>query len=444
MSTIEAEDNGTMVETPVTTASTPAAPNWPKLEEKLQRKMHHIWVSLKRSGKKGRAFAIRAMVKKSKFYRYKLDKPALGVAESDPVIAAANRAEWERQLAKFDEDLTAVKTLDCANLLQQTFLATLRKSALPEIDRLLTLWDTRDNAPNDHLNAPEDDEKERNELAGVGKSTEPAPELSRLEQRIAATEPIVTAVADAVEDLFVVVTGRGSGGEKKPKVMKPVKKAVAAVAASAKKAATAAILGSSSANVSGANKRKRGDHDVSSTFVTSLGGDAASDSEDDGDNRVNGGDSEDSDADDYGLPPRPVYDSEDFSGGESSEEEVKRKPPAKKEKKNRKGQQARRAIAERKFGQSAQHVATGKLSVAAHAEQQKLRARQAAMITRATTIPVPAAKSNQPAHLQPKLKAGPKVPLHPSWEAKRKAKEAAQNAASAAKPVKIVFGEDSD
>ncbi|KAJ3155785.1 hypothetical protein HDU86_004255 [Geranomyces michiganensis] len=400
-------------------------PDWQKLDEKLKRKMHHIVISLKRSGKKGKAFTLRAMVKKARFYRDKLD-PARA-ATAPPSAKGGDPAEWEANLAKLDEDLIAIKTFNPTNVLHQRFLSALRKSALPGVDHLLSLWD---GALAGAMTAKEA-QAEVGETTSIGvRSTDPVTVLTRLENRIAATAPVVDVVKEAVEDLVTIITGRGSDGKKKTKKA-PVPPPSVTTPAKAKTGAST-------------SKRKRTEGGgLSSTFVSSLGGGDSSESEEDeGGLRFLAG------SDDEGLP---IYDygSDVFSGGESEpEEEAER--PAKKVRKNRPGQQARRALAERKFGKAAQHIRDNKLTVAAHAEQQKKKRRQEQLIKRATHAVVP--QPNQPAHLQPKTqqqagaaagdsKAGP---LHPSWEAKRKAKEALQHAATAAKPKKIVFNNDDD
>ncbi|KAJ3170698.1 hypothetical protein HDU88_008601 [Geranomyces variabilis] len=394
-------------------------PDWQKLDEKLKKKMHHIVISLKRSGKKGKAFTLRAMVKKARFYRQKLD-PARAAAAS-PAGKADKPAEWEAQLAKLDEDLIQIKTFNPTNVLHQRFLSALRKSTLPGVDHLLLLWD---GALAGAMTAKEA-QAEADETTSVGvRSTDPVTVLTRLENRVAATAPVVDVVKEAVEDLFVIITGRKSDGKKK------IKKEPAPPVAAPAKAKTA--------TTSSKRKRTEAGGGLSSTFVSSLGGGGSSDSEEEQGLRFLAG------SDDEG---HPIYDygSDVFSGGESEpEDEVER--PAKKVRKNRLGQQARRALAERKFGKAAQHILNNKLSVAAHAEQQKKKHRQEQLIKRATHAVVP--QPNQPAHLQPKAKQAAAdtnaAPLHPSWEAKRKAKEALQNAASAAKPKKIVFNNEDD
>ncbi|KAJ3175594.1 hypothetical protein HDU87_006091 [Geranomyces variabilis] len=395
-------------------------PDWQKLDEKLKKKMHHIVISLKRSGKKGKAFTLRAMVKKARFYRQKLDLAR--AAAAPPAGKADNPAEWEAQLAKLDEDLAQIKTFNPTNVLHQRFLSALRRSTLPGVDRLLPLWD---GALAGAMTATEA-QAEANETTSVGvRSTDPVTVLTRLENRVAATAPVVDVVKEAVEDLFVIITGRKSDGKKKIKKDPP--------------SALATPVKAKTATSTSKRKRTEGGAGPSSTFVSSLGGGDSSDSEDEQGLRFLSG------SDDEG---HPIYDygSDVFSGGESeSEEEVER--PAKKVRKNRAGQQARRALAERKFGKAAQHILNNKLSVAAHAEQQKKKHRQEQLIKRATHAVVP--QPNQPAHLQPKTKPAAggdtnAAPLHPSWEAKRKAKEALQNAASAAKPKKIVFKNDDD
>ncbi|KAI8917529.1 BUD22-domain-containing protein [Powellomyces hirtus] len=389
--------------------------------------MHHISVSLKRAGKKGKTFTLQAMIKKARFFRKQLETVPV---EDD---MAAKRGEWDVQLKKLDEDLGLIKTLSPTNLLHQRFLSALRKSKLPGIERLLQFWDC---GVFSGTHMPE--ETAESEVAGVGlKSTDAVPVLTRLEDRIAATAPIRDTVKDAIEDLFVIITGRGSDGTKRTKAAKSLKTATAASKATS-------ILTKTTAGATPTSKRKRSEDTskaVSSTFVTSLGGE----DNDSQDEYSRGEDDSDDDNDQHSLPPMYDYGSDEFSSGDSESEEER---PVKKVKKNRPGQQARRAQAERKFGKTAQHILSNKLSVAAHAEQQKLRKRQAAMLARSTYAAPP--QPNQPAHLQPKHlqqpkpKAGSGAPLHPSWEAKRKAKEAMAQVASSAKPKKIVFGDDDD
>jgi len=114
------------------------------------------------------------------------------------------------------------------------------------------------------------------------------------------------------------------------------------------------------------------------------------------------------------------------SGGDSDPDadwyknncQKKRGPPEKKERKNRMGQQARRALWEKKFGRHANHV-----QKQAEEEAEKKARRERREAERKKGKPV-------------------EGPLHPSWEAARKAKEKqAAVAAAMAKPAgkKITF-----
>lgn len=89
----------------------------------------------------------------------------------------------------------------------------------------------------------------------------------------------------------------------------------------------------------------------------------------------------------------------------------KRGPPEKKQRKNRMGQQARRALWERKFGTRANHI-----------KKAELEARQQAP---------PKGRPKKPAAATEGKKAAGEGPLHPSWEAARKAKEKQALAAQA-------------
>ncbi|KAI5814578.1 BUD22-domain-containing protein [Pyronema omphalodes] len=114
------------------------------------------------------------------------------------------------------------------------------------------------------------------------------------------------------------------------------------------------------------------------------------------------------------------------SGGDSDpdaewhEQNAKRGPPEKKERKNRMGQQARRALWEKKFGARANHV---------RQQQEKEQAKK-----------LKAEKKKMEKEQEKKRIAD--APMHPSWEAARKAKEKAAAMASAiSKPLgkKITF-----
>jgi alpha-galactosidase/6-phospho-beta-glucosidase family protein len=100
----------------------------------------------------------------------------------------------------------------------------------------------------------------------------------------------------------------------------------------------------------------------------------------------------------------------------------KKGPPEKKERKNRMGQQARRALWEKKFGKRANHVQKEEQEA-----REKRERKEAKAAKKASAV------------------AGEKAqegPLHPSWEAARKAKEKqAQVAAAMMKPQgkKITF-----
>lgn len=115
----------------------------------------------------------------------------------------------------------------------------------------------------------------------------------------------------------------------------------------------------------------------------------------------------------------------------------KRGPPEKKQRKNRMGQQARQALWEKKFGARANHVKKQE-----EQRQQELRekaARKAAWLAKRRGGNAPAGDAEGKKEGKEKKEEGP---LHPSWEAARKAKEKqAQVAAALAKPQgkKITF-----
>jgi hypothetical protein len=103
------------------------------------------------------------------------------------------------------------------------------------------------------------------------------------------------------------------------------------------------------------------------------------------------------------------------SGGDSDpdaewhQQNAKRGPPEKKERKNRMGQQARRALWEKKFGARANHV---------RQQEEKERAKK-----------MKAEKKKM--EKEQEKKRIEEAPMHPSWEAARKAKEKAAAMASA-------------
>ncbi|KAI8825963.1 BUD22-domain-containing protein [Fimicolochytrium jonesii] len=432
-----------------TTTTQPHEPDWDKLADKLRRKLHHIQVSLKRSGKKGKAFVLRALLKKARFYRHKLDNPQKPKAKDDgeeedeeekAAKAQAVKEEWERQLRKFEEQLDALKTLDTATLLQSTFLSALKKSTLPDTDRLIGYWDTRDGSGGVEGAAEADSDAAGETHTPRTKSTDPQRSLTPLEQRIATAAPVEAAVKEAIEDLFVIITGRTSTGARAVKKSQLAKQAKENTKTKTK--------------TDTALKRKRGvkDHDddgdsdsdtakrrpkLASTFVTALGG-----GDDSADEDAAANDSDDFSMSEYGSDAA-------FSGDESDAWEQNDKK-LKKEvvKKNRPGQQARRARAERQFGKKAKHILSGKKSTTEHYEEKRKatfkpsRGAAAKTDVRHHSYQRPATgESAAPAKGNTKAE-----PLHPSWEAKRKAKEAQTAAMEEAnkKAKKIVFDNDSD
>lgn len=136
----------------------------------------------------------------------------------------------------------------------------------------------------------------------------------------------------------------------------------------------------------------------------------------------------------------PAADGDDWSDAEADYADTGGKGPAKSQRKNRRGQRERRAIWEKKYGRHANHL---KLR-----EKEPRKAREHRVPDRPTKRPKPmhASPPREPrtrdpdppssSRAQPAPTAG-NAPLHPSWIAKQRAKEAQH----AAKPqgTKVVF-----
>ena len=185
------------------------------------------------------------------------------------------------------------------------------------------------------------------------------------------------------------------------------------------------------------NVHMRGDMD---TLVAS--GSDTEDSDDEDTPRKRANTSEEDDEEDAFLPSLHTgfIPGDDWSDAEAYYADTGGKGPAKSQRKNRRGQRERRAIWEKKYGRHANHL---KLR-----EKEPRKAREHRAPDRPTKRPKPmqASPPRQPRTQDPhppsssRVKPAPppsNAPLHPSWIAKQRAKEAQH----AAKPqgTKVVF-----
>ena len=185
------------------------------------------------------------------------------------------------------------------------------------------------------------------------------------------------------------------------------------------------------------NVHMRGDMD---TLVAS--GSDTEDSDDEDTPRKRANTSEEDDEEDAFLPSLHTgfIPGDDWSDAEAEYADTGGKGPAKSQRKNRRGQRERRAIWEKKYGRHANHL---KLR-----EKEPRKAREHRAPDRPTKRPKPmqASPPRQPRTQDPhppsssRVKPAPppsNAPLHPSWIAKQRAKEAQH----AAKPqgTKVVF-----
>ena len=185
------------------------------------------------------------------------------------------------------------------------------------------------------------------------------------------------------------------------------------------------------------NVHMRGDMD---TLVAS--GSDTDDSDDEDTPRKRANTSEEDDEEDAFLPSLHTgfIPGDDWSDAEADYADTGGKGPAKSQRKNRRGQRERRAIWEKKYGRHANHL---KLR-----EKEPRKAREHRAPDRPTKRPKPmqASPPRQPRTQDPhppsssRVKPAPppsNAPLHPSWIAKQRAKEAQH----AAKPqgTKVVF-----
>lgn len=185
------------------------------------------------------------------------------------------------------------------------------------------------------------------------------------------------------------------------------------------------------------NVHMRGDMD---TLVAS--GSDTEDSDDEDTPRKRANTSEEDDEEDAFLPSLHTgfIPGDDWSDAEADYADTGGKGPAKSQRKNRRGQRERRAIWEKKYGRHANHL---KLR-----EKEPRKAREHRVPDRPTKRPKPmqASPPRQPRTQDPhppsssRVKPAPppsNAPLHPSWIAKQRAKEAQH----AAKPqgTKVVF-----
>ena len=185
------------------------------------------------------------------------------------------------------------------------------------------------------------------------------------------------------------------------------------------------------------NVHTRGDMD---TLVAS--GSDTEDSDDEDTPRKRANTSEEDDEEDAFLPSLHTgfIPGDDWSDAEADYADTGGKGPAKSQRKNRRGQRERRAIWEKKYGRHANHL---KLR-----EKEPRKAREHRAPDRPTKRPKPmqASPPRQPRTQDPHPPSSSRVqpapppsnaPLHPSWIAKQRAKEAQH----AAKPqgTKVVF-----
>ena len=185
------------------------------------------------------------------------------------------------------------------------------------------------------------------------------------------------------------------------------------------------------------NVHMRGDMD---TLVAS--GSDTEDSDDEDTPRKRANTSEEDDEEDAFLPSLHTgfIPGDDWSDAEADYADTGGKGPAKSQRKNRRGQRERRAIWEKKYGRHANHL---KLR-----EKEPRKAREHRAPDRPTKRPKPmqASPPRQPRTQDPHPPSSSRVqpapppsnaPLHPSWIAKQRAKEAQH----AAKPqgTKVVF-----
>ena len=185
------------------------------------------------------------------------------------------------------------------------------------------------------------------------------------------------------------------------------------------------------------NVHMRGDMD---TLVAS--GSDTEDSDDEDTPRKRANTSEEDDEEDAFLPSLHTgfIPGDDWSDAEADYADTGGKGPAKSQRKNRRGQRERRAIWEKKYGRHANHL---KLR-----EKEPRKAREHRAPDRPTKRPKPmqAPPPKQPRTQDPHPPSSSRVqpapppsnaPLHPSWIAKQRAKEAQH----AAKPqgTKVVF-----
>lgn len=260
-------------------------------------------MELKRSAKKGSAFVVRALVKKVRFWRGKVAQ----AGDSTKDVPEDLKLERKKSLKKFEDDLEGIKvgpsvknavvnsasaetrtlqTVDSAKVVHHTLLSALKKSPIPYSDRLVGYW--------------ESEPYEKQEVEGENALSS----MTRIEQRLASSNPVQEAVKVALNDLHVIITGRKLGSADK----KSTRRATSSVNdGSTVKRKRAPDASDESSSDDGPGRIP------ASTFITSLGA---------------------GDEDDYISDALSISDMDvsDYDG-----------PPAKKVKKNRRGQQARRA-----------------------------------------------------------------------------------------------------
>ncbi|KAI9091826.1 BUD22-domain-containing protein [Phlyctochytrium arcticum] len=411
--------------------------------------------------KKAKTFETRKLVKKLRLFRAKSEE-----AEKDSTIPEDVKEQRKRMVTRLEADIEAMKVVDLDKVACNTFATTLQKSDLPHQSHLIDIWRSA---------------KDWNE------GETPSPALLRVEQRLSSSQTLVATVTEMEEDLKVLLTGQSDKrGVKRKK--NPATQQLAAVREQAKEKAAKV------------EKQAAARAEASSKFLTSLGADSDMSGSDDegglsyGDlDRAGGEWSGSEEAQSDYEEEKVVKKNRQGQRQRRAEAEKKygqnAKHVAAELKAQREKQKQRPQVADRSKDtplakppiNTAAPPSTADKRPALHPSWQAKR-QQSAGIGSFTGTKInfgnddegkegPASTMNRKQRRLAERKANgieevqspnPKTPfisqsdrrpakkqqpeekLHPSWEAKRKAKEAHAHIMSDAKPKKIVFSNDSD
>eukprot|EP00842_Homolaphlyctis_polyrhiza_P004347 jgi/Hompol1/4913/HPOL_004053-RA len=359
---------------------------------RLSKRLHFVFKQVKKQAKKQRGFEVQRTVRKIREVKKVLTDEKSSEAEKETATKTISTLEQDlSNYRKLKTDVVAASGLGRAILQKQ----------LPDGEKILEL-------------CPALHKAHQNPMA------ETAPV-----KKILKSPKFVKSIAKAADDIkkFASTTGKSLKGlaKKEAKKAKYAKKSLARAAdhqaskAPEESAATKRNKHTPAKKTSASN----------SQFVTSLAGDDISMSDYSG---------QDSDVETDTKTKSKTKSKPELTLNSKQRKKLKQEQ---RKSKNRLGQRARQQLWEQKYGKDAKHIKEGKPTVQAReadrVSKRKKTSRSTVQTQSSSSFAGSAKASAAPAATTPAES------LHPSWEAKKRAKEAAQKAMSSLKPTKITF-----